>query len=71
VRCSHVRFYVNTCCNVTYANDALGSDQLDKLVLGRALGVTLAIEVEVAKVTNVALLVGRSTVGGVVRVDCR
>jgi len=32
----------------TYANDALGSDELDELVLDGALGVALAIGLEVA-----------------------
>ena len=48
MRCSHVRFYVNTCCNVTYANDALGSDQLDEGVLDGALGIALGISSDVA-----------------------
>lgn len=56
---------------VTYANDALGANELDQLVLNAALGVTLAIGLEVTEVTNVALLVAGGTVGLVVRVDCR
>jgi hypothetical protein len=32
----------------TYSDDALGSDQLDKLVLDGSLGVALAIRLEVA-----------------------
>jgi|SRR5690242_5397116 len=54
----------------TYANDALGANELDQLVLDAALGVTLAIGLEVTEVTNVALLVVGGTVGLVVRVDC-
>lgn len=54
---------------VTYANDALGADELDQLVLDAALCVTLGISLEVTKVTDVALLVAGSTVGFVVRVD--
>ena len=51
------------------AEDALGADQLDELVRDGALGVALSIGLEVAKVTDVALAVGGSTVGLVVRVD--
>lgn len=53
----------------TYANDGLGADQLDVLVLNAALGVALGIGLDVAQVTNVAGLVRGSTVGLVVRVD--
>lgn len=56
---------------VTYANNALGADELDQLVLDTALGVTLAVSLEVTKVTDVALLVIGGTVGLVVRVDWR
>lgn len=54
---------------LTYANNRLGANQLDVLVLDRALGVTLGIGGDVAKVTNVAGLIGGSTVGLVVGVD--
>lgn len=54
---------------ITYANDGLGSDQLDLAVLQLALGVTLAVELEVAEVTDVAVLVGTVTVCLVVGVD--
>lgn len=54
---------------ITYANDGLGADQLDVLVLNAALGVALSIGLDVAQVTNVAGLVRGSTVGLVVRVD--
>lgn len=53
----------------TYANDGLGSDQLDMAVLESALGVALAIGLDVAEVTHVAVLVGTVTVCLVVRVD--
>lgn len=33
---------------VTYANNGLGTNQLDELVLDRALGVTLSIGLDVA-----------------------
>jgi hypothetical protein len=56
---------------VTYANDALGADELDQLVLDAALGVTLAVGLEVTEVTDVTLLVAGGTVGLVVRVDWR
>lgn len=51
------------------AENALGADQLDKLVRDRALGVTLAVSLEVAKVTDVTLRVRRGSVGLAVRVD--
>lgn len=54
---------------VTYANDGLGANQLDVLVLNAALGVALGIGLDVAQVTNVAGLVRGRTVGLVVRVD--
>jgi len=46
------------------------ADQLDQLVLDRALCVALAISLEVAQVTDVTLLVRWSTVGLSLRVDC-
>ena len=52
------------------AEDALGTDQLDELVANGALGIALAVSLEVAQVTNVALLVLGGTVGLAVRVDC-
>lgn len=58
-------------CGLTYANNRLRANQLDVLVLDRALGVTLTISSDVAKVTNVAVLIGGSTVGLVVGVDWR
>jgi hypothetical protein len=54
----------------TYADDALGADQLDELVLDAALGVALAVGLDVTEVANVALLVAGGTVGLVVGVDC-
>ena len=55
--------------NDSAAEDALGADQLDVLVGDGALGVALAVSLEVAQVTDVALAVGGSTVGLVVGVD--
>lgn len=56
---------------MSYANDAVGADQLDQRVGGRALGVALGIGLDVAEIANVAGLVGGSTVGLLVRVDWR
>jgi hypothetical protein len=53
----------------TYADDALGANQLDELVLDAALGVALAIGLDVAQVADVALLVAGGAVGLVVGVD--
>lgn len=53
----------------THANNALGANELDKGVLDRALRVALGIGLNVAEVTNVALLVGGGTVGLAVGVD--
>lgn len=54
----------------TYANDTLGANDLDELVGHRALGVALGIRLDVAEVTNMAVLIGRGTVGLAVGVDC-
>jgi hypothetical protein len=51
------------------AKNALGADQLDELVRDGALGVALAVGLEVAQVADVALAVGGRAVGLVVRVD--
>merc|ERR1712159_327700 len=53
------------------ADNAVRSDDLDQLVSDRALGIALAISVNVAQVTNVARLVRGGTVGLVVRVEVR
>lgn len=53
----------------TYANDAVRADELDLGIRHGTLGITLGIRVNVAKVTNVSGLVGRSTMGLAVRVD--
>lgn len=50
--------------------DALWADELDQLVGNGALGVALAVGLEVAEVTDVADLVRWSAVSLVVRVDC-
>lgn len=52
------------------ADDALGADQLDVLIGDGALGVTLAIGLDVAKVTDVAVRVLGGAVSLVVGVDC-
>lgn len=54
----------------TYANNALGANELDQLVLNAALRITLTVGLEVAQVADMALVVLRSAVGLVVRVDC-
>lgn len=51
------------CSEKTYAQNALGTDQLDKLVLNGAVGVALSISLEVTKVTNVTVGISGSTVG--------
>lgn len=51
------------------ADDALGADQLDELVLDGTAGVALRVRVEVAEVANVAVLVARGAVLLVVGVD--
>jgi hypothetical protein len=58
-------------CFPTYANNALGADQLDKLVRGCALGITLGIRLDVSEITNVADLIGGSTVSLAMWVDYR
>jgi hypothetical protein len=55
----------------TYAKNGLGTNKLDELVLGRADSVALSIGLEVAQVTNMANLVGGSTVGLTEGVDWR
>ena len=54
----------------TYANHALGADELDEAVGHAALGVALGIRLDVAEVTNVAVLVARGAVRLAVGVDC-
>lgn len=58
------------CFCKTYAQNALGTNQLDKLVLHVAGRVTLSIGLEVAQVTNVTVGISGSTVGLAVGVDC-
>lgn len=53
----------------TYANDALGPDELDERVSNGTLGVALAVRLDVAEITDVADLVGGSAVGLAVGVD--
>jgi hypothetical protein len=48
---------------ITYAQDGLSANQLDKVVLLGAGSVALSIGLEVAEVTDVTNLVGGSTVG--------
>lgn len=51
------------------ADDALGANQLDQLVRGAALSIALAVGLEVAQVTDVALVVFGRAVRLVVGVD--
>jgi hypothetical protein len=53
------------------ADDAFRSDQLDELVINRALGVALAVRLDIAEISDVAVLVGWTTVRLAVRVDCK
>lgn len=55
--------------SIAYANNAVGTDQLDEPVRNRGGRVALAVSREVAQVTDMALFITRSTVGFVVRVD--
>jgi hypothetical protein len=55
----------------TYANDTLGANQLDQLVRVASLSIALAVGLEVAQVTDVALVIFGGAVGLVVRVDFR
>jgi hypothetical protein len=41
----------------THANDTLGANEFDELVLHRSLGVALGVRLEVPKVADVAILV--------------
>lgn len=51
------------------ANDALGADQLNEFVFNRATRIARGIGLEVAEVTNVAVLIFRGAMLLVVRVD--
>lgn len=53
----------------TYADNAVRTNQLDQLISHAALGITLGIGLEVAQVTDVALLILGCAVGLVVGVD--
>lgn len=52
------------------ADDALGANELDEVVGHGALGVALGIGLNVAQVTNMAVLVGPVAVGLAMGVDC-
>lgn len=54
----------------TYADDAVGADELDVLVRHGTLGVALGVGLDVAEVADVTLLVRGSTVLLAVGVDC-
>jgi hypothetical protein len=54
----------------TYAQNAMLANQLDVLVGNGALGVALAVGLDVAEVADVALAVGGGAVGFAEGVDC-
>ena len=70
VRCENVSNC--TCAEKvqTYANNALGTDQLDELVSGRAFAIALSISLEVSEISYMANLIGGSTMSLAVWVDC-
>lgn len=53
-----------------YANDALRADELDELVGHGALCVALAVRLDIAQVTDMAILISWSTMLRVMWVDC-
>lgn len=53
----------------TYADNTVGADQFDQLVLDASLCVSLAVGLEVAQVTDVALLILGGAVSLVLGVD--
>lgn len=55
--------------SIAYTNNAVGADQLDEPVCNCGGRVALAVSLEVAQVTDMALFIIRSTMGFVVRVD--
>lgn len=59
----------STGSRVTYANNALRADQLDQLVGDGALAIALGVGLEVAQVTDVAVLISWGTVCLAVGVD--
>lgn len=55
---------------MSYANDALRTDELDELVRYGSLAVALAVSFEVAQVADVAVLIRWGAMLLVKRVDC-
>ena len=55
--------------NDSAAQDALGSNELNKLVADLAICIALSVSLEVAKISDMAVLVGWSTVLVAVGVD--
>lgn len=55
----------------TYADDAVRTDELHKVVGNRALGVALGVGLDVAEVTDVAVLILGSAVGLAMGVNWR
>ena len=54
----------------TYAEDALLANQLDEGITDAALAIALSIGLEVAEITNVALVVCWGSMSLAERVDC-
>lgn len=54
---------------MSYANDALRTDEFDELVGYRPLGVTLAVRLEIAQVADMAVVISWSAVLLVMWVD--
>lgn len=61
--------WISLCSRSTHSNDTMGSNELDVLVLHGALGIALAIRLEVSKVTDMTSLIGGSAVGFAMWVD--
>ena len=53
----------------TYPDDTLRANELDQLVLDRALCITRAVSLKVSEVTDVTLAISRSSVSLAVRID--
>ena len=69
VRYSHFSNWNSSDYFETYADNALGTDQLDEPVGGCALAIALGISLEVSEIAYMASLVLGSTVGLAVRID--
>ena len=70
VRCGRISTHPAHRIYRTYAEDALLANQLDQGIADAALAVALSIGLEVAEITNVALLVCWGSVSLAEWVDC-